>query len=80
MTTRRTAIYEGGVLRLTEPVAIPEGDRVEVIILSRAADAKEGSRSPAEILAEIAALPTAGGDPATSRDHDQILYGGPADR
>jgi predicted DNA-binding antitoxin AbrB/MazE fold protein len=74
MTTRCTAIYERGVLRLTEPVSIPEGDRVEVIIVSGSGAAGPGgqARSPAEILAEIAALPTTGGDPATSRDHDRV--------
>ncbi len=34
------------------------------------------SRSAAEILSDIAALPSSGGDPFTSRDHDKVLYGG----
>jgi hypothetical protein len=45
--------------------------RVEVIVIAlpHVVDAKE----TADILAAIAALPTAGGDPSTSHDHDQVL-------
>jgi predicted DNA-binding antitoxin AbrB/MazE fold protein len=32
MTTIIRAVYEGGVLRPTEPLALPEGETVEVII------------------------------------------------
>jgi predicted DNA-binding antitoxin AbrB/MazE fold protein len=79
MTLRCTAIYEQGVLRLTEPVSIPEGDRVEVIILSGAGGPGGATRSPADLLGEIAEFPTHGGDPDTGRDHDRILYGGRTD-
>jgi predicted DNA-binding antitoxin AbrB/MazE fold protein len=74
MTTCITAVFEGGLLRPTTPLELPEGTRVEVIIRSAHANAKE-SRAAANILAEIAALPTAGGDPRTGQDHDRILYG-----
>jgi predicted DNA-binding antitoxin AbrB/MazE fold protein len=73
MTTHCTAVYEGGVLRPTTPVPLEEGARVEVIILQPSA--ADEAQDPAAILAAIAALPTAGGDPATSREHDHVLYG-----
>jgi predicted DNA-binding antitoxin AbrB/MazE fold protein len=67
------AIYERGVLRLQEPIDLPDGTRVEVIVVSeRGADA----RTPAAILAEIAALPIEGKGSFSGRDHDRILYGG----
>jgi predicted DNA-binding antitoxin AbrB/MazE fold protein len=58
MTTCITAVFEGGLLRPTTPLELPEGTRVELIIRSEHANAKE-SRAAANILAEIAALPTA---------------------
>jgi hypothetical protein len=51
---------------------LEEGAEVEVIIIPKSA---VDQRSPGTILAEIAALPTSGGDPFTSRDHDKVLYG-----
>ncbi len=73
MTAHFTAIYENGILKPTSPVGLSEGSEVEVIIISKPTEADR--RTPAEILAEIAALPTAGGDPFTGRDHDKVLYG-----
>jgi predicted DNA-binding antitoxin AbrB/MazE fold protein len=72
MTNSFVAVYEGGVLRPTVPLPFVEGARVEVVILNGAASGPAGS--PAEILASIAALPTLGGDPNTSKEHDQVLY------
>lgn len=73
MTTQITAVYEGGLLRPTAPLPLVDGTQVEIIIIgpSRVRDATQ----VAEALAAIAALPTTGGDPHTSRDHDQVLYG-----
>lgn len=73
MTTHVTAVYEGGLLRPTAPLPLEEGAQVEVIVIGppREGDATQA----ADILAAIAALPTTGGDPFTSRDHDQVLYG-----
>jgi predicted DNA-binding antitoxin AbrB/MazE fold protein len=50
-----TAIYEQGVLRLTQPVELPEGTEVQVVIITNDANAPKGNA--ASILAAIAALP-----------------------
>nr|WP_290228009.1 antitoxin family protein [Trichocoleus desertorum] len=50
-----TAIYENGVLRLTQPIDLPEGTEVQVIIKTNDANAPKGNA--ASILAAIAALP-----------------------
>ena len=81
MPERITAIVENGVLRPTVPLGLPEGTRVEVTIDSPAhvqAPPKR-KRTPAEIIAEIAAIPSEvpDSDPNTSRDHDHYLYGAP---
>ena len=73
MTAQFTAIDEHGLFKPTVPIALEEGSQVEVLIISKPNTSDQ--RTPAEILAEIAALPTDGGDPFTSRDHDQVLYG-----
>jgi predicted DNA-binding antitoxin AbrB/MazE fold protein len=75
MKTSITAVFEAGLLRPMTPLSLPEGTRVELIIISNERNGKKPIRSAANILAEIAALPTSGGDPRTSQDHDQILYG-----
>jgi predicted DNA-binding antitoxin AbrB/MazE fold protein len=73
MTTTIEAVYEQGVLRLKEPIALAEGAEVEVIVISR--DAVAGDSKPAEVLAAIAALPSAGENGEFSgRDHDSVLY------
>ena len=77
MTTSITAVVEGGLLRPTMPLALANGTRVELLLVSTGNGAKPNGRSAASILAAIAAMPTAGGDPRTSQDHDQILYGEP---
>jgi predicted DNA-binding antitoxin AbrB/MazE fold protein len=75
MTSSITAIFEAGLLRPTVPLDLAEGARVELILISNERNGKEAGRSAASILAGIAALPTSGGDPRTSQDHDQVLYG-----
>lgn len=50
-----TAIYEKGVLRLTQPMELPEGTSIEIIVIPKLSHAPK--RNPADILAEIAALP-----------------------
>jgi predicted DNA-binding antitoxin AbrB/MazE fold protein len=75
MTTSIDAIYENGILRPLAPLALPEGQRVHVVV---AADEMAGGEGSAAILAEIAAMPPeAPADPSTSRDHDKVLYGKP---
>jgi hypothetical protein len=73
MTSRFTAIVEQGRLRPTVPMELPDGTAVEVFIL--APDASGLRATPAQILAEIAALPSEPVDPTTSARHDDILYG-----
>ena len=65
-------VYENGVLRPKEPMALTEGETVEILVLPRP------KRRPAEILAEIAALPGTGKDDGArnvSENHDRYLYG-----
>jgi predicted DNA-binding antitoxin AbrB/MazE fold protein len=74
MTTPIEAIYEQGVLRPVKPIQLPEGMRVEIILLTP--DQVSTGKTTAEMLAEIAALPEEGSsDPFSGRDHDAILYG-----
>lgn len=73
MTSQFKAVYEGGLLRPLVPISLEEGAQVEVIIVQPSTTSD--GRNPAEILGAIAALPTRGGDPLTSRDHDKALYG-----
>jgi predicted DNA-binding antitoxin AbrB/MazE fold protein len=74
MTTTVRAIYEQGVLRLTEPISLREGESVDVIVISN--EPAPDSRKAAEILAAIAAMPMEpGGKEFSGRDHDNILYG-----
>lgn len=73
MTITIKAIYEQGVLRPTEPISLVEGTRVEVIVITKESQPVE--KTPAEILAEIAAMPLEGSkDEFSGRDHDSILY------
>jgi len=75
MTANVEAVYENGVLRLLAPLALPEGQRVHVLVASE--EAVEGENA-ASILSEIAAMPVeTPAIPSTSRDHDQVLYGTP---
>ena len=74
MTTRVEAVYEKGLLKLRRPLELIEGSVVDVIVTSR--EPLSGSTKPAELLAEIAALPVQESDQDfTAREHDRILYG-----
>ena len=55
MTTTVEAIYEQGVLRLIQPLSLAEGTRVDLIVMTREPTAE--GRTPADILAAIAAMP-----------------------
>jgi len=73
MSQTISAIYENGTLILEKPLAVSEGSKVEVIVVVKE---KKQKRTPAELLAEIAALPSEGkGEKFSNRDHDRILYG-----
>lgn len=67
------AVYEEGVLRLSQPIPLAEGTRVEVIVIST--EAKPKVQSAKDILAKIASMPLEGSnDRFSGRDHDSILY------
>jgi len=73
MTLTIEAIYEDGVLKPTQPISLPEGTRVSLVI--EASVEAQVAKSPAAILAAIAALPLASNDQNFSnRDHDSVLY------
>lgn len=73
MSQTISAIYENGTLILEKPLAVSEGSKIEVIVVVK--DKKE-KKTSAELLAEIAALPSEGkGEKFSNRDHDRILYG-----
>lgn len=86
MIANITAIYEGGVLRPTEPIALAEGTKVEVTLkmasqVSWKEDEAPAAQKPTDgqtafaILSQIAALPMRPGPEFSGRDHDDILYG-----
>lgn len=79
MVTTIDAVYEGGVLRPVEPVDLHEGARVRLVVVP---ERQPGEKTPAEIIAEIAALPRQGSSEVetASRDHDNYLYGEPSAR
>jgi predicted DNA-binding antitoxin AbrB/MazE fold protein len=67
------AVYEQGILRLSQPIPLAEGTRVEVTVIST--EAKPQDKTPRQILAEIAAMPLeVSNDKFSGRDHDRILY------
>ena len=73
MTKQVEAVYEDGRLRPLEPLQLPEGARLNIILVIR--DDADSHKSPAEVLSEIAALPLEGADEQFSgRDHDSVLY------
>lgn len=72
MSQRISAVYENGTLILERPLAVSEGGKVEIIVLSP----KDKEKTPAELLAEIAGLQNENnGEKFSNRDHDRILYG-----
>lgn len=74
MSQTISAVYEKGILILEKPLAVSEGVKVEIIVLLPKDKMQE--KTPAELLAEIAALPVEGnGEKFSNRDHDRILYG-----
>ncbi len=74
MTTRVEAVYEHGMLRLMEPISLPEGTHVEVTVTTK--ESVRQDRVPAEILGAIAAMARpSGNEEFSGRDHDKILYG-----
>jgi predicted DNA-binding antitoxin AbrB/MazE fold protein len=67
-------MYEQGVLRLMQPIMLPEGTRVDVTVTPKVQ--ADLTSTPAEILAAIAAKAvTRDAEEYSSRDHDRLLYG-----
>nr|WP_293105354.1 antitoxin family protein [Okeania sp. SIO2F4] len=52
------AVYEQGVLRLTKPLNLPEGTRVEITLVKSRTNFQQ--QKPADILAAFASLPLEG--------------------
>lgn len=81
MTQHITATVENGLLRPAVPLNLANGTQVEVTIdlPQPTGQTEAAAKTPAEILAEIAAMPieSPDPDPYTSRDHDHYLYGAP---
>lgn len=73
MIKKIRAIYERGIIRPIEPLELPEGSRLNAIVITH--EDTSPKRNAAEMLAEIAALPLEGGsNPFSGREHDSILY------
>ena len=73
MTKGIEAIYEQGVIRPLQPLELPEGARLDLIVITH--DQSESNGNAAEILAQIAALPLEGSnDSFAGRDHDSVIY------
>lgn len=73
MTKEIEAVYEQGVIRPLEPLELPEGARLDLIVITH--EQPETNGNAAKILAEIAALPLEGStDDFAGREHDSILY------
>jgi predicted DNA-binding antitoxin AbrB/MazE fold protein len=73
MTKEIEAIYEQGKIRPLQPLELPEGARLDLIVITHEEPKTNGNA--AEILAEIAALPLEGSsDGFAGREHDSILY------
>ena len=65
-------VYENGALRPKEPMPLNEGETIDILVIPRP------KRRPAEILAEIAALPHEGKDDGVhdaSENHNRYLRG-----
>ena len=73
MTKEIEAIYEHGLIRPLQPLELPEGARLDLIVITHEQPKTDGNA--AEILGEIAALPLEGASDAfPGREHDSILY------
>ena len=72
MTKEVEAIYEHGMIRPLQPLELPEGARLDLIVITHEQPETNGK---AKILAEIAALPLEGSsDTFAGSEHDSILY------
>ena len=73
MTKEIEAVYEQGVIRPLQPLDLPEGSRLDVIVITH--EEPRTTSNAVEMLADIAALPLEGpNDTFSGREHDSILY------
>jgi len=73
MTKEIEAVYEQGLIRPLQPLDLPEGSRLDVIVITH--EEPRTTNKAAEMIAEIAALPMEGStDEFSGRKHDSILY------
>ena len=73
MTKEIEAVYEQGLIRPLQPLELPEGARLDLIVITH--DEPKTNGKTAEIVAKIAALPLeSSSDDFAGRDHDSILY------
>ena len=73
MTKEIEAIYERGIIRPLQPLELPEGTRLDLVVTTH--EQRKTNGNAAEILAEIAALPLESpGDTFAGREHDTSLY------
>ena len=73
MTKEIEAVYEQGMIRPLRPLELPEGARLDLIVITHEQPKTNGNT--AQILAQIAALPLEGStEPFAGREHDSILY------
>lgn len=73
MTKEIEAVYEQGMIRPLQPLELPEGARLDLIVITHEQPKSNGNA--AKILAEIAALPLeSSNDTFAGREHDSILY------
>jgi len=73
MTKEIEAVYEQGMIRPLQPLELPEGARLDLIVITH--EQPKANGNTAEIIAEIAALPLEGSSDAfPGREHDLILY------
>jgi predicted DNA-binding antitoxin AbrB/MazE fold protein len=73
MTKEIEAVYEQGLIRPLQPLELPEGARLDLIVITH--DQPKTNGNTAEIVAEIAALPLeSSSDDFAGREHDSILY------
>ena len=85
MSTTIEAVYEQGVLRLSRPIDLADGTRVDVIVIASHPaltpvmpdEPGPRKRTRAETMSDIAAMPMESSpDGFSGEDHDQVLYGG----
>ena len=73
MTKEIEAVYEHGMIRPLQPLELPEGARLDVIVITH--EQSQANGNTADMLAEIAALPLEGSSNAVpGREHDSDLY------